>query len=183
MFCPRYAFFLLYFFLGCSTFFLFPLFPSSSFFLLQFYWLNPKFSRKVMFVMADGCAYGAILRLEQNSGYRLFRVEQRSPSQRIVTKNFSIFEGMKKFCYGHSAKKKQNLQSLSNMNDTGSSIDSSPGSSLWNDLIKTKSHVNHFLSDSTCPRTTSYSAFFRFVTLFWSERTKQSTKSCDTRAG
>ena len=32
-------------------------------------------------------------------------------------------------------------------------------------------------SHATCPRTTSYSAYFRFVTLFSSKRTRQSTKT------
>jgi len=175
MFCPRYAFFLLYFFLGCSPFILFHRSYNKSFphwvqmgrSLHKLHWLNPKFSGKVMFEMAHGCAYGAILRLEQNSGYRLFRVEQRSPSQRIVTKNFSIFEGMKKFCYGHSAQKKQNLQSPSNMNDNRSSIDSSPGSSPPERPDQNNIACQPF-SDLTYPRTTSDGAFFRFVTLFYS---------------
>ena len=50
-------------------------------------------------------------------------------------------------------------------------IASKPGSSLSEWCITSQPW-----SDATCPRTTSHSAHFRFVTLFSSKRTTQSTK-------
>jgi len=152
MFCPRYAFFLLYFFLGCSPFILFHRSYNKSFphwvqmgrSLHKLHWLNPKFSGKVMFEMADGCAYGAILRLEQNSGYRLFRVEQRSPR---ITRISRFSKEWKSFAIDIVPKKSKNYPFESRAHRTWT-IPDLRSIRARNDLIKTISHVNHFLTET-----------------------------------
>ena len=183
MFCPRYAFFLLYFFLGCSTFFCFLFSPLPPSFFSNSTGSTRNFRGKwclwwLMVVrMGLSCGWNKIRvigsfglskgHLHNASLPRIsrFSKEWKSFAMDIVPKKSKIYRA-------HRTWTIPDLRSIRHL-----------AHPLRNDLIKTKSHVNHFLSDSTCPRTTSYSAFFRFVTLFWSERTKQSTKSCDTRAG
>jgi len=101
---------------------------------------------------------------------------------RNCIQGFSIFEGMKKFYYRRSAKKciKYSFDSRGHLK-TGRRLCFPTTDCLETSSPPHRPGLDNFTSQpwshANCPRRTSDSAYFTFVTLFQSKTTRQSTKA------
>ena len=115
---------------------------------------------------------------------------QRKPSQGMVWTDFSIFEEMKKFfcrhkkCIEYPFDSRAHLKTvLRSWFPTSDRLQTRP---IPYETIRSEQYHKSTMftqADATCPCITSDTAYFRFVTLFSSKRTRQSTKSNRMRAG
>ena len=107
---------------------------------------------------------------------------QRTPLQGIVSRDFPMFEGMKKVYYRHSAKKciKYSFHTRAHLK-TGRRLCFPTTDCLETSSPPHRPGLDNFTSQpwshTNCPRRTSDSAYFTFVTLFQSKTTRQSTKA------